>query len=173
VLSMIATIECMTNPAKLEDDDELINIASGYVAPKEVKQDTRQAKAVGEDKCSEYIEWRLKKKEVGVFDTIKCLRLKTFSSSSKNFKAKTEKSAIQGTARDLARVLVVAKFTNVDLKYVLSFPLSPVPHSLANHDGTLAKTDKAALGRLLEQYAEECINDEGSTAWIVDAMAVI
>ena len=34
--------------------------------------------------------------------------MKTFSSSGKNLKAKTEKSAMKATARDLARVLVVA-----------------------------------------------------------------
>ena len=76
---------------------------------------------------------------------------------------------MQGTAGDLSRVLVVTKFTNVYLKY----SLFPVPHSLVNHDGTLAKTDKAALSRFLEQYAEQCTNDKKSTAWIVDAVAVI
>jgi len=66
---------------------ELINTAFDSVASKE-EQGIQQAKAVSEEKCSEYLDRRLKKKEVGVFDTIKCLRMRIFSSSSKKFQSK-------------------------------------------------------------------------------------
>ena len=80
---------------------------------------------------------------------------------------------LQTTARDLARLLIVAKFNNLDFRYVLSFPLCPVPLSLANYDGTLAKTDKSAIGRHLENNVEDVSNSNRSTAWIIDAMALI
>ena len=80
---------------------------------------------------------------------------------------------LQTTTRDLARVLIVAKSNNLDFNYVLSFPLCPVPLSLANYDGTLAKTDKSAIGRFLEKNVEDVTNSNGSTAWIIDAIALI
>ncbi|XP_028395413.1 uncharacterized protein LOC114519473 [Dendronephthya gigantea] len=172
VKSVINTIEAMTNPVSIEDD-ELVNIVSGAIASPEVKHDIARAKTAGEEQCAEYIDLRLKKKELDVFNTIKALKLKTFSLTSKTVKAKSEKAVLQTTARDLARVLIVAKFNNLDFKYVLSYPLCPVPLSLANYDGTLAKTDKSAIGRHLESNVEDVSNSNRSTAWIIDAMALI
>ncbi|CAB3989225.1 Hypothetical predicted protein [Paramuricea clavata] len=145
VKSVISTIEAMTNPVSIEDD-ELVNIVSGAVASPEAKEDIARAKTAGEEQCFEYIDLRLKKKELEVFDVFTALKLKTFSSTTKTTKAKSEKTVLQTTARDLARVLIVAKSNNLDLNYILSFPLYPVPLSLANYDGTLAKTDKSAIG---------------------------
>lgn len=172
VKSVISTIEAMINPVSIEDD-ELVNIVSGAVATPEVKEDIARAKTAGEEQCSEYIDQRLKKKKQEVFEAIKALKLKTFSSTTKTAKAKSEKTVLQTTARDLARVLIVAKSNNLDFKYVLSFPLCPVPLSLANYDGTLAKTDKSAMGRFLEKNVEDVTNSNSSTAWIIDAMALI
>ena len=162
----------MTNPVSIEDD-ELVNVVSTAIASPEVKEDIARAKSVGEAQCSEYIDLRLKKKELGGFDAITALKLKTFSSNSKVARAKSEKTVLKTTARDLARVLIVVKFNNLDFSYVLSFPLSPVPLSLANYDGTLAKTDKSAIGRFIEKNIEDVTNSNSSTVWIIDAMALI
>ena len=61
----------------------------------------------------------------------------------------------------------------MNMKYVLSSPLCPAPPSLANYDGTLAKTNKAALGLLFEKKGSNSDDVNGSTAWIIDAMALI
>ncbi|KAG5883098.1 hypothetical protein JTB14_010468 [Gonioctena quinquepunctata] len=53
--------------------------------------------------------------------------------------------------RDLfGRLLAVSVEQNVDLKKVLSYPLTPVPLSLCHLDGTHCKTDKSALMKSLE-----------------------
>ena len=67
----------------------------------------------------------------------------------------------------------MAKFNNLNFNYVLSFPLSPVPLSLANYDGTLPKTDKSAMGCFIEKNIEDVNNSNSSTVWIIDAMALI
>ena len=64
VKNVVTTIEAMTNPVSIEDD-ELVNIVSGAIASPEVKEDIARAKSVGEVQCSEYIDLRLKKEAGG------------------------------------------------------------------------------------------------------------
>ena len=102
VKNVVSAIEAMTNLVSIEDD-ELVNIVSGAIASPEVKEDIARAKSVGEAQCSEYIDLRLKKKELGFFYAITALKLKTFSSTSKVARAKSEKTVLKTTARYLAR----------------------------------------------------------------------
>ena len=55
--------------------------------------------------------------------------------------------------RNLFQWLLVAKDSgrDVDLKNILSHELTPVPLALADTDGNLRPTNKAALGRIIEQ----------------------
>ena len=57
--------------------------------------------------------------------------------------------------------------------YCLFLCACPAPPSLSNHDGTLAKTDKSAIGRLLEKEIEDSAESNSSTTWIIDAFALI
>lgn len=51
----------------------------------------------------------------------------------------------------LGRILVLALDNKIDLLNVLSYPLIPVPLSLSHIDGSLNKTDKSKLFKLLEK----------------------
>ena len=58
-------------------------------------------------------------------------------------------------AADLfARLIISAKSRDINLKEVLSYELSTVPHSLAHADGTLRKTTKSALLTELEKEVD-------------------
>jgi hypothetical protein len=50
VQNVISTIEAMSNPANLEDD-QLVNIASGSVAPADLREDIAPAETIGEERC--------------------------------------------------------------------------------------------------------------------------
>ena len=89
--NVLGTIESFTNAITMQDD-ELINIVSGAVASQEVKRNILTAAIVGEEQCSDYINHRLNDKTVSVFDTMKSLKLKTFSITAKSTAAKSEKS---------------------------------------------------------------------------------
>lgn len=43
------------------------------------------------------------------------------------------------------RLLYLSTITDIDLKMVLAYPLTPVPMTLAHVDGTMITTDKAKL----------------------------
>ena len=70
----------------------------------------------------------------------------TVKMSSKNLKIKE----LQCTRDLFGRLLYLAVRLDLDLKDILSYPLSPVPLSLAHVDGTLHKTDKSKLLKKLE-----------------------
>ena len=59
----------------------------------------------------------------------------------KNMKLKE----IQGICDLLGRLLYLATMSNIDLKLVFIFPLTPVPLSLGHVDGSMNKTEKSKL----------------------------
>ena len=59
------------------------------------------------------------------------------------------------------------------MKYVLEHPLGPIPWSLASSDGSIRKTNKAALGKELEKSSSPAEIIPEDSACIIDAMSVI
>ena len=72
-------------------------------------------------------------------------------------------NAVERVRDVFGRILaVVAKTSDaLDLSHVLSYPITEVPLSLAHSDGTLLKTDKAALTKkkTLESRQETVVTD--------------
>ena len=69
---------------------------------------------------------------------------------------------------------VIAQTRSMDMKNVLFFSLGPVPLSLADSDGSLAKTLKSKLLHLLESSCDGADTDiPPTTAWLVDGMAFL
>ena len=64
-----------------------------------------------------------------------------------------------------------------DIPNLLSYPLCKIPASLGNCDGTIRKTEKAALLKLIEKAVPQCLeqyqNTDSRTAVIIDGMALI
>ena len=60
----------------------------------------------------------------------------------------------------------------MNMRDVLSYPLGPLPWSLASPQGTLIKTDKAKLLHILEDEVAPLENVPVG-AWIIDAMAML
>ena len=56
---------------------------------------------------------------------------------------------------------------------VLKYPLGPLPWSIANPDGALAKTTKATLLHTLDRKAEAAEVVPSSAMWILDGMALL
>ena len=52
--------------------------------------------------------------------------------------------------------------SNIDLEHVFSFPLTPVPLTMCNSDGTMAHADKSKLFKLLEGT----VSDHGSPTFV-------
>ena len=84
--------------------------------------------------------------------------------------------ACQSTRNFFARLLVISKTREIDLKGHLSFSLSEFPLSIATASGDLVKTTKSKMFEVLEKTAGSPVVEADSlqnrTALIVDAMAV-
>ena len=69
------------------------------------------------------------------------------------------------------RLLVIGQSLQINLRDLPTHELGPVPWSLATYDGSLAKTNKSALAKLLKDGVEIFPNLTNASAVIVDAMA--
>lgn len=71
-----------------------------------------------------------------------------------------------------ARIIVVVSRQKtsaaVDLRHILSFPVTEVPLSLAHSDGSTLKTEKSVLLRLLETHLDTSISAKTVGATVID-----
>ncbi|KAJ8021224.1 hypothetical protein HOLleu_38360 [Holothuria leucospilota] len=75
-----------------------------------------------------------------------------------------------------ARLMVIGTVRKVDIREMLTYSLGPLPLALANHDGSLVKTNKAALMHSLESaitLAPVIESIPRGSVWICDGMAML
>ena len=104
--------------------------------------------------------------------------MKTSSSAGKLTNTKTWKGelvAVRNTKNFFAKLVLVAKTLEVDMKEVLCYPLRPYPLPFATVDGNMVKTSKCKLMEAIEtpvgdDRLAETVPD--GSALIIDAMAV-
>lgn len=70
-------------------------------------------------------------------------------------------------------LLVIGQSQQIDLRDLLTHELRPMPWPLATYDGSLAKTNKSTLAKLLEDGVEILPNLPNASPVIVDAMALL
>ena len=82
-------------------------------------------------------------------------------------------NATEGVRDVFGRILAVAAKTNdsFNLSYILTYPITEVPLALAHSDGTLTKTCKAALTKILESRQTLLFKDNLPTikATVIDS----
>ena len=101
-------------------------------------------------------------------------RLKTFSDIRKKPSTNNPNKVILQADRKLfAHMVLVAESRHLQMSDVLSHPLGPLPWALANGDGTLRKTNKAALARELEKQVLPAENIPMLSATIIDGMSLV
>lgn len=100
--------------------------------------------------------------------------MKTFSDMKKKTVTGTDKNIMLKADRRLfGHMVLIAQNRKLDMQKVLCHPLGPLPWSLANGDGTLKKTNKSILATNLESKVSSTETISGSSAALLDAMAVI
>ena len=163
-----------TNPLGSEPS-ELVSLSTGATAPPDVANDLITAKQRGEQAYTAFQECRIEQTKCGFFEKIPRLQLKTFASIKQKVTKKTSnKEVILKTDHKLfGHMVLVASSRKVEMKEVLQYPLGPLPWSLANCDGTLKKTNKAALARKLEANVSSAEEIPQPSACIIDGMSLI
>lgn len=102
---------------------------------------------------TEFVQERLVKKSTSFHAPIKRLKLKTFASSalSKTVTSSKRKTKELVAERNVfGQLVLLAIHNHISIEKVLSYPLGPVPWSLATADGAPTRTDKAKLLHKLE-----------------------
>ena len=170
------------NPFKDQDSRLIQNIVTGTVASQQISDDLLQARASGTTAMDQFVLERLVERKVPFFDTVKKMKLHTFSNLKKTTKTRSNTGETLSITTDrqlFGRIVVVAKTRDIDLKHLLSHELSPVPLALAKPDGTLNKTQKQTLLVELEKNANSSFptlpitSTDSDTAWMIDGMAII
>lgn len=135
------------NPFDVDNKDKLVIISSGCVVSEDVSRDVLNAETIGQEAHDEFIQTRLQA-GVDFFKPVKRLHLKTMSDMNRVAKVTTSKNRVmqfkqQGNVAFHLLVKSQNQGLQLDLKELMTYPLSPVPYSLATADGCLAKTNKA------------------------------
>ena len=116
--------------------------------------------------------------KIGFFETLSKQKLKTFASIRKpiSITVKSKEKSITADRNLFARLVIIAKSRDVDLRNLFQYELTAVPLSLSKLNGSLNRSPKSLLLTELEKNAEvlpDLPRAEVSSTWIVDGMVVI
>ncbi len=164
-------IQDTCNPFEISDvrTKKLYNISTGKVASDAVQIFLLGIPSKGNERHKEFVA--LCSEDGANFEKpIKKEKLLTFKEECKSNKRNPDKRVASPIcSRDLmGRLIILANKQQLNLERVFSYPLTPVPLSMRNSDGTMAKTEKSALFRLLEGKASHSPPPNIVDACIVD-----
>ena len=159
------------------DSQDLVHIVSGVVVPDDIAKDILSALEKEEVCFIEFCQdWLLIDKK-GFHDTIKNLKLKSFSDIGNVTKTTTSgKETILKSQRDLmARLVVIGRERGIKTEDLLVYTLGPMHLSLACPDGGLMKTHKVNVLHYLEDKTPSSVASRvpPNSVWILDAMAIL
>ena len=159
------------NPFSQDDadvDKNLYSIATGKRVPDGIREDLLNFDTKGREWCQEFRQQCLV--DAGQFGKpIKRRKVKNFWCGA----VKKVVKELQGTRYLFGRLLYLSTTHAIDLQYVFTFPLTPVPLSLAHIDGSVHKTTKASLLHKLERATENHIDPQHFDVVIVYAMFLL
>lgn len=177
IQGIMQCVESMVNPFQ-DSSDELLCLSSGLVATEEIKSDLLQAERLGEKAAATYMQERLLSKNTDMFKPIKAMKLGLIGDRQKSSKTQTSKTIMLKNDRNLfSRLLVLSQARNIELTEILKYSLGPISYPLAGSDGSMCKTTKSTLLKVIEEEfpnGEHLVDKPPSDgALMIDAMALI
>ena len=183
VLSVMKVFcEDYINPFGLEiETDALINVSSGVPLPNDIADELLSISKVGANRYEQFKNERLVEPQAkGFHEPISRCKIKGFKHNKVKVSiAKNNVIKSLEVNRDiLAKILSISVQSGkpIDFEKALQYPLSPLPLSLCNGDGTMRETNKSDLLKILLQTRNETEQPEivkEDTVYIVDLMAVV
>ena len=134
-----------------------MNLATGVVMPEEISEQLIDAQCLGAARMKLFVSKRINTNEVGFWEPMEKMNIKTFASLSKKAKVKSvdEKLVTVSADRNLfGRLLIASRSRDIDLREVLKYELDSVPCALAHPDGSLRKTTKSVFLGILEEQVQ-------------------
>ena len=169
VQKVMEVISQWRNPFEMADN--LVSLSSGSITSSALKEDQLKAEEKGKSALVSFVQDRLTNSAVGFFETLPRLKLGKFGEVKKTVNQGGKSFVLQADRNLFARLLVIGQSRQIDLRDLLTHELGPVPWSLATYDGSLAKTNKSVLAKLLEDGVEILPNLTNASAVIINAMA--
>ena len=170
------------NPFAISSNEHtpLKNIFSGHIVKEEHREEILNARKLGKESTEQFFNERIKEQRVPFHDTIKKLKLHSFTSENKKLKIsrKSEPTIILKDHQQLfSKLLTVSRSRQIDLKAVLSHELSAIPLSLFHPTGEMRKTNKSQLMKELESLStsKETLHTEikDKSVTVVDFMVLV
>ena len=159
------------------DQGDLVSLSTATAAPPEVAKDLLGAYRIGEDAYQAFKEARLETDTptIQFHDKMTKTKLRTFTNIRMKPRSQGHaKEAILKADRKLfGQMILVAENRKLKMRDVLAHPLGPLPWALASGDGSLRKTNKAALARELERNAFPAKVIPEPSATIIDGMSLV
>ena len=140
-------VQNFIDPFAMDDTEHLYNITSGAPAPPNIETVVLRAEAAGAKAKEDFIKERLENNKP-FFDPVKRIHLKTFSDMNKSAKLKASRNKVieykqQGNTALQLLVKSQNQQSPLDLKELMTYPLTLVPYCTGTSGGFLAKTDKS------------------------------
>lgn len=163
-----------TNPFN-DNPSDIVSLSTGKAAPVKVATDLLEAQEKGNRAYADFKGERLEPNSTkSLFDPIPRMKLKTFTSVKEKKQAKSshKETVLKADQRLFGQMLLISTKRHMDMQEVLRHPLGPLPWSLSNSDGTMKKTNKAALARELEKKVAPADKVPPPSACIIDGMCL-
>ena len=155
------------NPFGTEVQGKVINFPTGRAATTETENYIVHTLQRGSRAREQFVtEWA---NDTGRFlKPVKKMPVKNFAAENEKKKKKGKTPAVENAKKSaeslrdffVRMIVIVAERTNLDLRHVLSHPITTYPLSLAHADGAPLKTPKNALLHKLEELQTIIITDE-------------
>ena len=163
------------NPFDINNAPEtLYNISTGKGASEEIKQSLLAVPTKGKARHEAFIN-SCKLDPHNFEKPIKREKLKTFEDGcATNRRTKNNAiAALKGTRNLMGRLLVLASKRSLDLQYVLQYPLTTVPLSMATPDEVMTKTNKSSLFGVLENTVKDHGRPDEVSVFIIDGQFLL
>jgi len=132
--------------------DTLVNLSSGVELEEDVSNAILNIYKTGQQQYECFVKERIiLGRTKNLQDTIKRNKLQNFSTNNKIKNVPNKTKGIEINRDILAKMLFIThnKGKVIDFQKALCKPLSEVPLSLANPDGSMRKTDKSKLAKVI------------------------
>ncbi|KAK3084587.1 hypothetical protein FSP39_015968 [Pinctada imbricata] len=157
VQRVMSAFEGFLNPFDVSDAGHLYILSSGSCVRADIEHSVMQAEVLGREAKDKFIKERLTKEATTTkdfFQPVKKLGIRSLEEGNKITKLTSSqgKTIMYKEQGDIAFQLIVKSQLlekPISIEELMSFCLTPVPHSLGTSDGFMAKTDKAALARYI------------------------
>ena len=177
VADVMELVNTMINPFDNEYQS-LVHLCNGSVVSDDIASDMKNMYERGEATAVSYIETNILSEKPDIYSPIKKMNLRTFSFMNKKVTSKTKKGeivALKNSKNLFAKMILIARSRDLDMKDILQYSLRPFPLPLATVEGKLVKTTKSKLLNTIERETQNAFVEsvDGESALIVDAMAIL